>query len=258
MDRFLENILKGISIYEKAYSDCQTALKNKGKIEKQTGFKADKLDLNLAKLITKVINDISIGYSFSDFLKSVETFSKNTDKFKTVAGDLLTIKDLVDKGVVRRETFVYLVLHLYSSNFDNFVNLLEPLSKSIQKEKRYEYKLKKSGEVRQYRVHNAETILKILELFEPTIKKSLEKLFNRDLRNKVSHEDYSVKGKTILYGDNTIHMDEVLKTTVNFGELINQIQCFEYKNRLIMYKEIKKRGMTENEAKDFESDFKTS
>ena len=247
---FLKKIEQDIQIYGDHYDMCIQAEKQIKLIEKPPGLKLKISKPNIIPIIKSAINDKDINYSLNDFFRSIESFSKSTDKFKIIAKDLQLLKNFVNSKKIEDETFVYIILHLYGSNFDNFINLLKPLSKAIQKHKKYTYTTSK-GKIKQYGVNNSENILLVLELYEPKIKKSLNKIFNRKLRNKIAHEEYKNIKNKIFYDKKWIKKDTVFQIVVIFGYLINQFQKFEYEQRYKTYKNILKLKLTKSRIKSF-------
>jgi len=99
---------------------------------------------------------------------------------------------------------------------------------------------------------NSKAVIEIISIYEPKLKLKLEKLFNRDLRNKIAHEDYIYKNDKIIYNDkNWIGRDTLFQIIMNLGIVVNSLQTFEFKNRKDSYEKIVKLKLSKKNIKSF-------
>ena len=244
-----------IDTFQEAHNQTLASPKKRKQLEVEGNLKIPHYQFDFEEFFKKIINDVDIDYSLYDYFKGMRRFEESTDKFRHLAVDLITIKTLVNTKQMNDETFVYFSLHFYASNFDNFVNLLKPIARAIQKHKQYSI-VTKRGKKSLLNPRNANGTLKILEIYDSNLYSHLSKFLNRTLRNKVSHEEYRMKNDKVYYDKTYIQRETLFKLIVYFGDLINALQSFEYKYVVNAYTEAHAKKLTKKRFKQFIQDYK--
>jgi len=215
--------------FKKFYEEIKLRKKALINLRKESKDHINPIRFNLGKLIKKVINDPSIDYTLLNLLKASIKMANITNRFKIVMADLDLIYGLNRVGKINEETVSYISLHMYASNYDCLINFMEDLAKAIQKKKRYSYNDSK-GKKKIYKTKTSNQILIIISLFEPKLKKPIERLFKNKLRNKIVHEDYEIKGKNIIFDKKKIKDGKIYDMLVSFVFLINSLQLIYTQN----------------------------
>ncbi|MDD3976276.1 MAG: hypothetical protein PHN22_03905 [Candidatus ainarchaeum sp.] len=91
--------------------------------------------------------------------------------------------------------------------------------------------------------NDADSTLKIIQIWDPKFHKFLLKFLNKDLRNSFAHSNYYIKNNTIYYNvdkkkQKKINIDTILSYFINCGLFINKIQNFDFKYRSICYRKL--------------------
>ncbi|MDD3976275.1 MAG: hypothetical protein PHN22_03900 [Candidatus ainarchaeum sp.] len=121
-----ENYIKSNNRFKKI--KCERLLQNTNYKQKYPLY----LNFDLEKRLIELINNKKYNFTFFDIIKFSEKHNEYTNYFLDVAHDLIKIKELSEKKEINDFTYKFVLLSLYSNNFDYIINYLKPTAKAIQ------------------------------------------------------------------------------------------------------------------------------
>lgn len=212
---------------------------------------------NYKKMFKTIINDSLINYNFRDYIRESHNLNDKTDGFKVVSKDIITMKELVSQNEIDIITYNYVLLWFYSTNFDTLINFLKPIAKALRQ--RNSYSLERADHSSMDK-KSAECVIKMFEYYNSKFHKILLRMFDRDLRNSVAHNDYYINKDEIVYNikkdRKVIKLDLLYNMFLLTGEVINRLQILQFEYECKWRKRIIRMNLLPDKLVQFLESFK--
>lgn len=226
VSRYLELKKKELIEIEDVYSQAQQAISIMRDLHRLRGLRFHPHRYDYKKLFKRIINESSIEFNFKDFLIACKPFNDNTNDFRILSKDLLTIRDLNLQNRIDDVTYGYFLLWFYASNFDTFINFLTPISKAIQQSHHYPLENRQGNPLSGR--YTAEKVIEVFRHFDIRFHRILGRILNRDLRNKIAHNDFRITKRRVYFKGTWIQRDTLFRMLTLMSEVYNKLQILQF------------------------------
>jgi len=240
---------KEIVELEDVYFQAQQAISRMRDLHRRQGLRFHPHSYDYKKLFRRIINDRRINFTFKDYLIASKDFNNNTNDFLILSNDLITIRELTLQNRIEDVTYNYFLLWFYASNFDTFINFLVPISKAIQHH--HQYHLVNNEGYTLGRKYSAEKVIEVFRHFDMRFHRLLCRILNRDLRNKIAHNEIRITKSRVYFKGTWIQRNTLLKMLSLMGEVINKLQILQFEYEIKYRKKMIKDRVPERELYRF-------